>query len=549
MNVLLISGLGPEYPNHSLLAGSTFEALAAPGGFPDRAGEIAELTTLHAEVNGGRLPLLRPRGAASGIRAVSSVRLQHVEKEDETATAPHLTTFTVRAILEAAGIDHDVHPTEAIWNGAGSGPLAEPSGPYDVVLLSTTFIWDRATMARAITWVEERFPTAVLVLGGQYSNLKFQQILDAHPFVRYVVRGDAEPALPPLLDALRRGEPVAGIPNLVWRDQDTGRIRLTGIHYADLEALPSPAPSGRFPVIPYESMRGCPFTCKYCSFPAASPKWRYKSAEKIAGDFARYRDEHGAQYIKALDSTFTVPPTRLRTLLPLLAKEGVAWEAYTRANSLRDRAVVDALEEAHCRALAIGFESMNDTTLTYMNKKVKARANRTAFELLSRSPLHYFVSFIVGYPGESPELFEDTKAFLVDEYAGPFALYVFMLNDETMPVWQDAERFDLRVHDPDGDAEHWSHTGMDSTTARRLQLETLREVRWKNDRAIQRTWQRDYELPLLPDRSVTENSVIEKLVDRLGMASADFPNPATAATKRAGVLRQLTGHGVTSDMV
>ncbi|MER6090257.1 B12-binding domain-containing radical SAM protein [Streptomyces bluensis] len=542
MNVLLVSGLGPEFPNDALLAGSAFEALAHPDRFPHRAGEISGLTSLHAESDGGRLPVLRRRRAANRIRTVSSVRLQHTEGDDESATAPHLTTFTVRAILRAAGIDHDHFPIEGIWNG--SHP--EPTGRFDVVLLSTTFIWDRATMARAITWVEERFPAATLVLGGQYSNLKFQQILDAHPFVQYVVRGDAEPALPHLLDALRRREPVGGIPNLVWRDQDTGRIRMTGIHYADLEALPSPAPTGRFPVIPYESMRGCPFSCKYCSFPAASPKWRYKSAEKIAGDFARYRDEHGAQYVKALDSTFTVPPTRLRALLPLLAKTGVAWEAYTRANSIRDQSVVDALTEAHCRALAIGFESMNDTTLKYMNKQVKAQANRTAFELLSQSTVHYWISFIVGYPGESPELFEDTKNFLVNEYQGHFALYVFMLNDETMPVWQDAERFGLKVFDADGDAEQWSHTGMDSATARRLQVETLREVRWKNDRAMQRTWQHDYELPLLPGRSTAENSRVEKLVDRLGMASADFPNADEAAGHRTRLLAELASHGVSS---
>lgn len=177
---------------------------------------------------------------------------------------------------------------------------------------------------------------------------------------------------------------------------------------------------------------------------------------------------------------------------------------------------------------------------------MKAHADRTAFELLSRGPLHYFVSFIVGYPGESPELFEDTRSFLVDEYSGPFALYVLMLNDETMPIWQDAERFGLRVHDADGDAGHWSHTGTDSIAARRFQLETLREVRWKNDRAVQRTWQRDYELPLLPDRSTAENSGIEKRVDRLGMASADFPNPTTAATHRADLFGQLAPHGVTS---
>ena len=539
MNVLLVSGLGPEFPNTSLIAGSSFEELLSPA--EGRRGPF-DLAALRARVDGRELPLLRRRKAADRIRAVSSVRLQHTERDDESATAPHLTTFTVSAILQAAGVDHEHHPTEAIWDGR----RPDPAGPFDVVLLSTTFIWDRATMARAIGWVEDRYPEATLVLGGQYSNLKFQQILAAHPFVRFVVRGDAEVALPRLLGALRHGRSPADIPNLVWRDADTGRIRLTEVRYADLEALPSPAPAGRYPVIPYESMRGCPFSCMYCSFPAASPTWRYKSAEKIAGDFARYRDEHGAQYVKALDSTFTVPPTRLRALLPLLADTRVAWEAYTRANSLKDRAIVDALEEAHCRALAIGFESMNDTTLGHMRKQVKAQANRTAFELLSGSSIHHWISFIVGYPGETPELFQDTRDFLVNEYRGHFALYVFMLNDETMPVWQDAERFDLRVLDPDGDAREWSHTGMDSATARRLQVETLRAVRWRNDHAMQRTWQHAYELPLLPGRPTAENAVVEKLVDRLGMASADFPDPGEAADRRAGLLGELATHGVTT---
>ncbi|MGW6306109.1 B12-binding domain-containing radical SAM protein [Streptomyces niveus] len=543
MNVLLISGLGPEFPNSSLLKGSSFEALLNEGPTAGRGTPKAlDLSALSAPTEGRRIPLLRRRKEADRIRAVSSVRLQHTEQDDESAVAPHLTTFTVSAILESAGVDHQHYPTEGIWNGEHP----DPAGDFDVVLLSTTFIWDQATMAKAIGWVAERFPAAVLVLGGQYSNLKFHHILAAHPLVRFVVRGDAEVALPRLLEALRTGDSPAGIPNLVWRDGDTGRVRLAEAHYADLEAHPSPAPKGRYPVIPYESMRGCPFSCKYCSFPAASPKWRYKSAAKIAGDFARYRDEHGAQYVKALDSTFTVPPTRLRSLLPMLADTGVEWEAYTRANSLKDRTVVESLEEAHCRALAIGFESMNDTTLGHMHKQVKASANRTAFQLLSQSSIHHWISFIVGYPGETPELFADTRDFLVNEYAGHFALYVFMLNDETMPVWQDAERFGLQVFDAEGDADEWSHHGMDSATARRLQRETLRDVRWKNDRAIQRIWQHEFELPLLPDRSTAENAVVEKLVDRLGMASADFGDPTEAADRQTGLLSELATHGVTT---
>lgn len=536
MDVLLISGMGPQFPDNSLLAGSSFEALSAR-----RAPDVFDLSVLHTRAGERHVPLLRRRqdgGArASGVSVAA-------DAEAQRRRAAHLTTFTLQSVLGAAGFDHVHTPTELIWTGVGE----EPRGEFDVVLLSTTFIWDRATLAKAVGWVAERFPVATLVLGGQYSNLKFQQIMAEHEFVRYVVRGDAEEALPALLHAVRTDNDTAAIPNLVYRD-GAGKVRVSDIRYVDLEAIPSPAPLGPASVVPYESMRGCPFSCKYCSYPAASPKWRYKSAEKIAGDWARYRSENGARYIKALDSTFTVPPTRLRQLLPMLEKTGVDWEGYTRANSIRDQEVVRQLEDARCRSVFIGFESMNDTTLKYMNKKVTAQANRTAFELLEDSSIRHFVSYIVGYPGETPELFEDTRRFLVTEYSGEFALYPFMLSDETMPVWQDAERFGLEVLDPSGESRIWRHDGMDSETAARLQLETLREVRWRNDRAIARVWQHDYESPLLPDRSAADNAAAEKLVDRLGMLSADFTDAAEVARRRDGLLGSLSGLGVEAEPV
>lgn len=529
--------MGPQFPDNVLLAGSSFEAMSAPP--HARKPDVFDLSLLHTREGDLRVPLLRKRsdgGArASGVAVADDAEVQRRK-------AAHLTTFTLQSILDAGGFDHVHTPTELIWTGEGE----EPKGDFDVVLLSTTFIWDGATMAKAVRWVRDRFPKATLVLGGQYSNLKFHRIMSEHEFVRYVVRGDAEEALPALLHALRLNTDVTEIPNLVHRDAD-GRIRMTEVRYVDLEAIPSPSPRGPASVVPYESMRGCPFSCKYCSYPAASPKWRYKSAEKIAGDWARYGRENGARYIKALDSTFTVPPTRLRQLLPMLEKTGVDWEGYTRANSIRDRDVVRQLEDARCRSVFIGFESMNDTTLKYMNKKVTAQANRTAFELLEHSSIRHFVSYIVGYPGETPELFEDTRRFLVDEYAGEFALYPFMLSDETMPVWQDAQRFGLEVLDPSGEARIWRHNGMDSDTAARLQLETLREVRWRNDRAIARVWQHDYESPLLPQRSAADNAVVEKLVDRLGMVSADFTDPAEAASRRDGVLTSLGSYGIEAD--
>ncbi|MFJ1460943.1 B12-binding domain-containing radical SAM protein [Nocardia sp. N2S4-5] len=533
MRVLLISGLGPTIKHQDLLAGSAFTTE------PDTrtaAGRLAgTLSRLSVHDPKHTYPLLRPYHPTAPSRAPVAV-----PPGPRTRTFPHLTTLTLQAILADADIDLVTHDAEAIWAGEGR----TPPGEFDLVLLSTTFIWETGSLTRAIDWIRQRYPTATLILGGQYSNLKHRHILARNTMVDFIIRGDAEIALPQLINAIQGRGNVAEVPNLSWRDHDTGTIHNTDLSYIDLDAMPSPTVNGPAAVVPYESMRGCPFACRFCSFPAASPRWRYKSATKIAADFARYRHDNGTQYIKALDSTFTIPPRRLRQLLPLLATTGVRWEGYTRANAIRDHATVHALEDSHCAALAIGFESMSDTVLGYMNKNVTAAANRTAHQLLARSGIEHRASFMVGYPGETPEHFHDTRQYLVTEYTGRFSLYVFSLTDETMPVWQDAQRFRLHVGNPDRPDTSWRHIGMDSHTAQALQRETLTDIRWHNDDAVLNLWQGRYEMPLAPTRSDTENLRIEKFIERLAMLPVDFPEPEAQSRRSANMVSQLSQHGI-----
>lgn len=532
MRVLLVSGLGPSYHDLYVLDGSSFPEPPGPGSY--------DLSRLRFKDGATSIPLMRRRGSNYPIRptAESRVDLSGKDKDDFN---PHLTTFTLRSILERCGADYDHYQIERIWDGTGTYPREH----YDVVLLSTTFMWDHRSLAQAVRWIEEGWPEAFVVLGGQYSNLKYRQILRSHPSVKLIVRGDAEVSLPGVLAEIRGDMNLDSVPNLVWRDPDTDGIKATGIEYVDLEEVPSPGFGSRpLPVVPYESMRGCPFSCRYCSFPAASPKWRYKSAKKIADDWRRYRDENGTKYIKALDSTFTVPPTRLRELLPLLEDVGVKWEAFSRANTLRDEPTITQLERAHCSSLNVGFESMDDRTLKFMHKQVTVAANRRAFGLLRNSTIDYKIQFMVGYPGESPELFQATRDFLVTEYEGRFGLHLFKLQDETMPVWQDTERFQIVVGNVDDPDASWSHVGMDLDTAKVLQRHAMRDVRWGSDRAINRIWQHEFEIPMAPGRSTAFNWRLEKLIDRLGMAAADFSDPHEVTRRQDDTLRELREYDV-----
>jgi hypothetical protein len=518
-SVLLLAGEGPYFKNSSYYDGTMFDQRGTRPLAPELRwhplGSL-RLTDLTYRDGTGRHPLLRPKRGA----------------------VPHLTSYTLESILLAAQRPYEVLDLSAVWE-LGDGP----AGRHEVVFLSTTFICDKRTLARALTWVEGRCGGALVVLGGQYSNLKYDWIMRTHPAVGLIVRGDGEEAIPLLLAALDRGDSLDQVPNLVVR---TGphSYRLTPHRYIDIERHASPAFGDRHrPVVPYESMRGCPFSCKFCSFPFASPEWRYKSAEKIAADWTRYRQVNGASHIRAMDSTFTVPPTRMRALFDLLPAVGVTWEAYTRANFVTGRDVVDRLADAHCATLSIGFESMSPNSLRLMHKQVRAEHNRRAHDALSGGPVRYRTSFMVGYPGETPEDYQLTHDYLVSEYTGHFMLAVFSMTDETMPVWQDAERLGIGVEDFEDPDAAWSHVGMDHTTAKQLHRRTLDEVRQRSEQAVLLLWQTDYHTPLIPGLSVETSLRAEKLVERLGMLPADVPDPRERVARAAEVLSSLEALG------
>ena len=514
MRMLLLSGLGPESLYMAAVEGTLFE----PGPQPELAGTYTRLA-------GRPVDLHAFRSRATGQPLLRTT----------PAFKVHLPTATLRSILDDAAVDYECFDLENVWQKTG----AEPSGDFDIVGLSTTFIWNMATLQGALAWIRSRYPAATVVLGGQFSNLKFRHIFEECGQVDFIIRGDAESALPLFMRAMEGKADLSSVPNLTWRAED-GTVQAPPIEYIDLETHPSPSFRGPHTLVPYESMRGCPFDCKFCSFPLASPTWRYKSARKIVDDWARYRDVNGASVIKAMDSTFTVPPTRLRELMTLLPPLNLHWHAYARANAITGRDLVDQLEAAHCSYMFIGFESMSDESLKRMRKRVTAAQNRHAATAFAGSGIDLHASFMIGYLGETPEDFAETRAYLVDEFEGHFNLHYFMMQDETMPLWEDGPLYDLELEN----GWTWKHSGMDSKTAWTLRGEALREVRWKNDRAVQNYWQFWYDRPLLPGATHRQNLAVEKTLDRLAYVARDFGDGPDAARRCRGLLDSLESAGV-----
>ena len=115
-----------------------------------------------------------------------------------------------------------------------------------------------------------------------------------------------------------------------------------------------------------------------------------------------------------------------------------------------------------------------------------------------------------------------------------------MFSDETMPVWQDAEKYELEVTD----GFTWKHAGMDSSTAIQLRAKTLFDVRWNNDNAVHDAWQLAYIRPLIPGVSLPASVKVEKRVEQLAFLVKDLGENDASAARCRQILSDLERQGV-----
>lgn len=251
----------------------------------------------------------------------------------------------------------------------------------------------------------------------------------------------------------------------------------------ELDSIPVPIPAGIVMgvSVPYESMRGCPYKCAFCSYPLASDKWRYKSAAKMIDDF-EVLESLGAKDVIALDSTFTVPPGRLRDFLRLYQEREltIPWGAYSRVTPLKDPALAAKLAEANNKWLSIGIESGSQIILDKMNKGTRVLHARQALENMWRSQIKPWSNFIVGFPGETRETLLETNEFMKIDLFGIYGLYVFNVRDQGMPIIES----DWAMLEYEWDRDTWSHATMNSDTATELRWELYLDVATSNPRAI-----------------------------------------------------------------
>ncbi|HPQ71141.1 MAG TPA: radical SAM protein [bacterium] len=307
---------------------------------------------------------------------------------------------------------------------------ARIAATYADVFGLTGLITDFSTVQRLAAVVREAHPHAPIILGGGLAS-SFGEYVLAHTAVDYVLPGEGDVALFPLLDALTAGRIPDGLPGVGYRRE--GRIVAAppGGIVTDLDALPPTDYDAFAPDTYAENMkqawmfsqptralsiitsRGCPYRCIYCDKAIFGNRFRQRSAQGTVAEIERIVTRYALQGVLFADDTFTLDRRFMSEFCRLMRERlpGVRWAGNGRIGRL-DEPLIAEMAAAGCDTLGFGIESGSQLILDEMRKGVRVDQALATLRLLEKHGIRPLGYITVGSFAESEETINETIAFL-----------------------------------------------------------------------------------------------------------------------------------------
>ena len=262
------------------------------------------------------------------------------------------------------------------------------------------------------------YPNALIIFGGPHIPANAKSLLANNAEVDIACHGEGEIPFTMILEAYP-GRDWKHIPSISYLQGGKCISQPEAPRIDDLNRIPSPYLNGVFDSLIndvnehqwlalWETNRGCPFSCSYCDWGAATKSKLY------CFDIQRLRDEiawfaqHQIEFIFCCDSNFGILPRDLEIVdLVSAVKQATGYpqalSVQNTKNADRSYEIQKALSNAGLsKGVNLALQTMNPETLHFIGRQnIPAEMFQDLQQRYARDGIETFTDVILGLPGET----------------------------------------------------------------------------------------------------------------------------------------------------
>jgi len=318
------------------------------------------------------------------------------------------------------------------------------------------------TALNYIDSIKKNLPNVLTVVGGSHATFLPEDTLKECKGLDVVVIGEGEETIVDLTNNyIKNGfKNLNEVKGIAYKNNGVIKRSESRELIKNLDEIPFPARH----LLPFESYgtsedesggvitsRGCVFNCGYCSSSLImGKKFRGRSPSNVVDELEELANKYKIRDIAFLDDTFMLNKRRAQSIANAIKERGldISFVASSRVDKV-DKKLLESLKQSGMATLYYGVESGSQRILNLMKKGITLKQAENAVKTAKNVGVDILTSFILGYPGETPDEMDKTIKFAI-KLDADYSQFSVLTPFPGTPVYYELKSKNLL------DTEHWN---------------------------------------------------------------------------------------------
>ncbi len=274
--------------------------------------------------------------------------------------------------------------------------------------------------------VKQNHPHITTIAGGGIITATPKVAMQALEYADIGIIGEGDETIVDLLQTIKRGGSISTVAGIIYEHKGEWIMSKPRPDVQDLDSLPLPdyESFGFSHYLATNNMgygkrkellspvnivgsRSCPYRCTFCFHPSGRT-YRERSLDSVFAEIDYLLATYpGINHIAMREELFASRPERIREFCRRISAYKLYWTIQLRVDNV-SAPVLEDLNQAGCFAVFLGTESMDNTVLRSMNKRVTAEQSCQVLEMAKQAGVPIRTGLIFGDKAETRESYRRT---------------------------------------------------------------------------------------------------------------------------------------------